>query len=158
MKVPTWIGVEVEAGYNYTNGYYLNPENTLPKVGQAYLGIKVPLLKGLWTDERRMAIRKAKVLQQASAVEIQAALNDLLYDAAKSYWDWTKAYNILLMVEQSLEVAKQQLSMVKDAYAQGDKPAIDTLKSFMQVQEREILWRSAQLDAQNSARIVSIYL
>lgn len=158
LKVPTWIGVEVEAGYNYTNGYYLNPENTLPQAGQAYLGVNIPLLKGMWTNERKTAVQQAKVLQQATTVEIQAALNDLLYQAAKSYWEWTKLYNSLLMVKQALEVANEQLIMVRTAYLQGDKPAIDTLKSFMQVQEREILLRAAQLDVENAARTVSVYL
>lgn len=158
LKVPTWIGVEVEAGYNYTNGYYLNPENTLPQAGQAYLGVNIPLLKGMWTNERRTAVQQAKVLQQASIVEVRAALNDLLYTAAKNYWEWAKVYNTLLMVQQSLEVAKQQLGMVRGAYLQGDKPAIDTLKSFMWVQEREILLRSAQLDVDNAARTLSVYL
>ena len=52
LKIPTWIGLDVSGGYNYNNGYYLNPENNLPLEGQAYLSLGLPLLKGLLTDER----------------------------------------------------------------------------------------------------------
>ena len=90
LKVPVWSDIAIEAGYNYTNGYYLNPENKLPQAGQAYLGVKIPLLNGLWTSERRTTLEQAKLMLGASEAEIQALLNDLLYKAGKTYWDWVK--------------------------------------------------------------------
>jgi outer membrane protein TolC len=158
LKVPVWSDISIEAGYNYTNGYYLNPENKLPEVGQAYLGVKIPLLNGLWTSERRTTLQQAKLMLGASEAEIQALLNDLLYEAGKTYWDWVKVYNELLVVEESLETAKVQFGATKSSFEQGDKPAVDTLKSFIQIQERTVLLANKQVEVQNAARLVSAYL
>jgi outer membrane protein TolC len=158
LKVPIWSDIELEGGYNYANGYYLNPERTLPDVGQAYLGVKIPLLQGLITSERRIVLQQARLLEGASEAEIQIALNDLLYDAGKKYWDWTKAYNELLVVQQSLVAAQQQLAATRTSFFQGDKPAIDTLKDFIQVQEREVLLANSLVEFNNTRRAVSAFL
>lgn len=158
LKVPIWSDIALEAGYNYANGYYLNPENKLPEAGQAYLGIKIPLLNGLWTSERRTTLQQAKLMLGASEVEIQALLNDLLYKAGKTYWDWVKVYSELLVVEESLKNAQTQFEATKRSFIEGDKPAVDTLKSFIQIQERAVLLANKRIEVQNAARLVSAYL
>jgi outer membrane protein TolC len=158
LKVPIWSDIEVEGGYNHANGYYLNPERTLPDAGQAYLGVKIPLLQGLWTSERRIVLQQARLLEGANEAEIQTALNDLLYQAGKEYWDWTKAYNELLVIEQSLQAAEQQLNATRASFFQGDKPAIDTLKDFIQIQERQVLLANGLVAFQNHRRRVSAFL
>lgn len=158
LKVPIWSDIAIEAGYNYANGYYLNPENKLPEVGQAYLGVKIPLLNGLWTSERRTTLQQSKLMLGASEVEIQALLNDLLYKAGKTYWDWVKVYSELLVVSASLENAKIQFEATKTSFEQGAKPAVDTLKSLIQIQERTVLFANKSIEVQNAARLVSSYL
>jgi len=158
LKVPIWAGIEAEGGYNYTTGYYLNPENKLPSNGQAYLGIKVPLLKGLWTNERQLAVQQAKVNINANEAMILSQLNDLLYEAGKTYWNWSKVYNTQQVVQASLENAQQQFEATKASYIQGDLPAIDTLKAFIRIQDRELLLTNAILEVENAARQVSMYL
>ncbi len=158
LKVPIWSDIELEGGYNHANGYYLNPERTLPEVGQAYLGVKIPLLQGLWTSERRIILQQAKLLEGASEAEIQTALNDLMYQAGKKYWDWTKSYNELLVIQQSLRAAEQQLDATRASFVQGDKPAIDTLKDFIQIQERQVLLANGLVAFQNYRRDVSAFL
>jgi len=158
LKVPIWSDISIEAGYNYTNGYYLNPENTLPEAGQAYLGVKIPLLNGLWTSERKTSLEQAKLMLGASEAEIQILLNDLLYEAGKTYWNWVKVYSELLVVQASLENANLQFEATQNSFKQGDKPAVDTLKSFIQIQERRVLLANKLIEVQNAARLVSSYL
>jgi hypothetical protein len=43
FKIPTWYGIEIKAGFDQNEGYYLNPENTVPNAGLTSLGISVPL-------------------------------------------------------------------------------------------------------------------
>jgi hypothetical protein len=35
FKIPTWYGIEIKAGFEQNEGYYLNPENTVPNTGLA---------------------------------------------------------------------------------------------------------------------------
>lgn len=158
LDVPIWNGIAAEVGYNYNVGYYLNPENNVPQDGQAYLGIKVSLLKGLWTDDRRVSIQQAKLLGQSSEIDIQLALNDLMYEAGKSYWDWTKSYNQWKITIESLGLLQEQFEITKKLSQQGALPAIDTLKAFIQVQDRTILLQQYLLELQNTTRQASLYL
>ena len=59
LKIPTWIGLNVKAGLENNGGNYLNPEVT--KGQSSYLGVEMPLAKGLVMDKRRAALQQAKL-------------------------------------------------------------------------------------------------
>ncbi len=158
LKIPSWLGAEFKVGYNWTNGIFLNPENNLPSAGQAYAGVKWSLARGLMIDERRAALQQAKIMIQANVVEQQAIVNDLLLDAGKAYWEWVNAYNDLKIFEEAHRLAKVRLTGVKSSFLQGDKPAIDTLESTIQVQTRQIAVNDAKVVYENSRRYLSNFL
>lgn len=158
LKIPSWLGAEFKAGYTWNSGILLNPENTLPAAGQAYAGVKWSLGRGLMIDERRAALEQARILQSVNLVERQAIVNDLLLDAGKAYWDWVNAYNDLKIYEEALRLATVRLEGVKNSFLQGDKPAIDTLESTIQVQNRQIAVNDARVVYENNRRILSNFL
>lgn len=158
LKIPSWLGAEFKVGYNWTNGVFLNPENNLPAAGQAYAGVKWSLARGLMIDERRAALQQAKIIVQANEAEQQTIVNDLLLDAGKSYWEWVNAYNDLKIFEEAHRLAKVRLAGVKSSFLQGDKPAIDTLESTIQVQNRQIAVNDAKVVYENSQRYLSNFL
>lgn len=158
FKIPTWYGLEVKALFSTTSGIYINPENKLPAAGQAVLGIKANLGAGLWIDERRAALQKARILKNANEAERGNAINDVLLDAAIAYWDWTKAFNEMQAIERALQVSRQRLQGVVESYKQGDKPALDTLEAFIQVQNWEYERNNAQLTFRNAGLRLSNFL
>lgn len=158
LSIPTIIGVDVQTGYQFADGFYLNDADKLPDAGQAFLGFSVPLGQGLWNNERQTAIRQAKVLKNAAAAEIRSAINNLMYDAARYYWDWTLAYNNSLAWERALNLAKEQFRFIKNSYLQGDLPAIDTLKSYILIQDFEIQLNDAELQMRKARWNVENYL
>ena len=145
ISVPTALGLEVEGGYQYANGVYLNPESKLPDNGQAYLGLKLPLLQGLWNNERRLAVQQAKVLQNENAADVQDLLNNLLLQAALKYWQWSEAYGDIELIEEALRLSTLRFEAMRAAFKMGDKPAIDTLEAFINVQDRELRLQEAKL-------------
>jgi len=158
LKIPSWFGAEFKAGYNWTNGVFLNPENNLPAAGQAFAGVKWSVGRGLMIDERRAELQKAQILQQANEAERQATVNNLLLDAGKAYWEWVNAYNDLQIYQEALRLADFRFEGVKSSFIQGDKPAIDTLESRIQVQNRQIAVNDAQVVYENSSRVLSNFL
>lgn len=158
LKVPIWSDFAIETGYDYANGNYLSDERTLPDVGQAFIGVSIPLLKGLWTSERRVTLQQAQLAVDASEADIQNALNDLLYKAGKDYWEWAKTYTELQVIIESLRTAQEQFQATRASYLVGDLPAIDTLKSFIQIQERQVLLANSQVLVANHRRTISGYL
>ncbi len=158
FKVPTWFGLELKGTFSATNGVFLNPENNLPEAGQAVAGVKASLGQGLWIDERRASLQKARILQNANEAERLNATNDILLDAAIAYWDWVKAYNEMLAIERALRTARQRLDGIRESFIQGDLPAVDTLETFIQVQNWEFELNNAQLNYQNTGLAMSNFL
>jgi hypothetical protein len=52
--------ITLSSGIENNDGSRVNPENTLGTI--SYFGVEVPLLKGLFIDERRTALAQAKVI------------------------------------------------------------------------------------------------
>ncbi|MFN7116511.1 MAG: TolC family protein [Saprospiraceae bacterium] len=158
FKIPTWYGLEIKGLFNTSSGINIDPEQTLPAAGQAVLGVKATLGAGLFIDERRAALQKARILQNANAAERLNAINEVLLDAAVAYWDWTKAYNEVRAIEQALQVSRQRLVGITESYVQGDRPAVDTLETFIQVQNWEYELNDALLKFRNAGLGLSNFL
>jgi outer membrane protein TolC len=151
LKIPTWYGIEVGAGFEQNQGSNLNPENSLPQNGLAYAGVSLTLGKGLIIDERRFALKQAKIFNAAAASEQMNMLNDLLNHAGKAYWDWYMAYQQSLVFNEAYVFAKQRFEAVKQGALLGDRPFVDTLEAGIQLQERRMSLGQANLDFKNKS-------
>ena len=150
VKLPTWFGIEGKLAYNYTSGVFLNPENKLPANGQAIVGLTIPLLQGLVIDERRARLFQANIIRSANENERRLQMNDLLLQATKAYWDWALASEWLNIYERAVEVADQRFEGLRQSFLQGDKPAIDTLEAYIQVQDRTLQRNEVQVVLRNA--------
>ncbi len=132
IKIPTWYGVELKAGYENNYGENLSAESTLGK--SSYVGVSVPLLKDLLIDKRRSDLAQSKILVQLSKEEKQLILNDLYLDGASSYWQWTYAFQKQQLFNSILKNAKDRLNFIKQSFQSGDRAAIDTVEGILQLQ------------------------
>ena len=158
IKLPTWGGIELKSAYNLASGTYLNAESTLPSNGQATLGFNWSIGQGLLLDERRAALRQALIGLQAGEAERGLVINDLLFEAAKTYWAWVVASNQLSIYDSALRQSRIRHEAMRESFFQGDKPAIDTIETFIQVQNRLLDVNFASIDAQNTTLALSNFL
>ncbi len=158
LQIPTWFGIQIQSGYQYTDGDRLNPQNYTPDDGLWYAGISVPLGKGLFIDQRRADLKQAKIYNQSSLVEQRRILNELIYEAGKAYYDWFKAYNKYQVYQEALILAQTRFEGVQQSVIFGDKPAFDTLEAGIQVQTREFQLQQSLMELQNSQELLSVYL
>ncbi len=158
LKVPTWYGVELKTSYDQNNGVFLNPEQSVPVNGLWNAGLSVTLGQGLFIDKRRATLKQAKLFAEASFFERQKMMNDLYFDAIKQYWKWFEAYNQYNIYNQSVGLAEERFRAVKQSFKFGDKPAIDTLEAFIQVQNRQLMRNQLLLNYQNITADLSNYL
>lgn len=156
LNIPTWYGIEVQAGTEYLNGTRFDPQETLGKT--SFAGISIPLAKNLIIDKRRAALQQAQVMQKASAQQRRMMLNDLLMDAAATYWDWVLAHNIYETYSEVITINKKRLGLVISAYNNGESPAIDTIEAAAQLQQFEYRQNEALLDIQNAGVALSAFL
>ncbi len=145
FKIPTWYGIELKAGFENNDGYYLSPENTLPNQGLTSVGISVPLGQGLFINQRMADLRKAKLQVELSQSErkLQAIL--VLYDASLAYFNWSKNYNEVKLYENYSENARIRYQAIQRLIKEGDKPAIDSIESGINLKNRLLSLEDAKL-------------
>ena len=158
LKIPTWWGVDVKMSYLWSNGVFLNPEGKLPKNGQAIIGVEIPLLQGLVFDGRRAQVQQARLLQDGNEAMRRAIVNELLLKSIETYWKWAYQNQILQVYQNSLDLAQNRFELIKASFEQGDKPAIDTLESLIQIQNRELQLAQATVDFRNATLELSNFL
>ncbi len=158
LKVPTWYGIALEAGYNNNRGEYLSDEATTPEEGLLNAGVSINLGKGLLMDKRRAEFQKGKIYLDLTIQEQRLLLNDLFYRASTAYVDWYVSFLKVRVYNSALQNAKIRLAGIKESASLGDKPQVDTLKAFIQVQERELKLEQSLLDVINKKNALDVYL
>lgn len=133
-KAITRLGIGLKAGYDYTQGDFLNPERTVPEGGLWYAGISVPLIQGLFFDEGRAMLRQARIRQERYQWEQRQLLANLVYEATVAYWQWAGQQQQMNTLLNAVEVARNRFSIVRSGFAVGELPAIDTLEAYLQLQ------------------------
>lgn len=156
LSIPTWFGIEINAGLENLSGSRTDPQETMGKT--SYAGITVPLAKNLLMDKRRAALQQSKIFKQLSEVEKRAMLNDLMLDALKTYWQWVKEYQVMKVLENVVRVNEKRFELVKVTFQQGDRPAIDTIEALSQLQSFRLMQIEAKLNFQNAGLELSVFL
>lgn len=156
LKIPTWYGIEIKGGFENNGGQFLNSEVS---AGQSsYLGLSVPLAKNLLMDKRRATLQQAKIFKQQTEAERQNTINDLLFDAYTAYWEWAMAYQVYEVLTNAVQVNEARFDLVKIAFRQGDRPAIDTVEALTQLQNFQFLQSESLVNLRNTAVGLSNFL
>lgn len=131
LKVPTWFGVELMAGTENNAGQYTNNEVTLGQ--SSYAGFSIPLAKNLLMDRRRAALAQAKLMVNQSRAEQQLMLNDLLFNAISSYWNWVLEYQLYRILTTAVSINEKRYELVRLTVEQGDRPGVDSTEALTQL-------------------------
>jgi outer membrane protein TolC len=158
LTIPVLPGFDVKAGYEFTEGDYLNPERNTPEKGLSTLGISIPLGQGLFIDDRRKILGQAKLLTKMAEADKVKMINKLLLQAVKEYYDWAFFNQRLNYHKEFVALATTRYEAIKDRVRFGDLPAIDSLEALVELENRKILLAQSQLDYQRQQLIVSNYL
>jgi outer membrane protein TolC len=158
LRIPVWYGTDIKAGYERNTGFNVNGESFTPAAGLTYVGISVPLGQGLIIDARRATIRQAQLMGPLAEAEQISLINKLLLQGGKDYIDWMFTYYKRQLLEQGYELALFRFNAVKERVRFGDLSAIDSVEAKIEMQNRRVLMRQAQVEYQNASLVVSNYL
>jgi outer membrane protein TolC len=158
FKIPTWYGIEIKAGFNNSEGVYLNPENSIPIQGISSFGISVPVGQGLLINQRMADIRKAKIQLNLSQAERKLQAISILYDASVAYFNWKRNYSEVQLYESYLINAEKRLTGVSSLILNGDKPAIDSVEANIIVRNRKLSLEDSRLKLAKSKLELSNFL
>jgi len=138
----TFLGMDLRAGLELNSGIFLNPERTTPTAGLAHAGLSIPLLQGMMIDERRTQLRLSKLYREQTNIEFVDMNNKLLLEGLDAYWKWNRARLRLNVLEEVLENNIVVFRGIKSSFLQGDRPAIDTVEAFQQLQRIELQYNT----------------
>ncbi|MGL6266873.1 MAG: TolC family protein, partial [Chitinophagaceae bacterium] len=85
-------------------------------------------------------------------------LNDLLFDASYSYWNWVKEFMVYRVLEDAITLNQNRYALIKLGYRQGDRPAIDTTEALAQLQSFQLARNDAWLRFRNAGLDLSNYM
>lgn len=158
LSFPTWFPVNPKVGYQRNTGTQLNNEDYLAGGEQTYAGVAVPIGKGLFTDERRTAVRQAEIFTSINTAEKIKIINKILLEAAKDYWQWYYAYYQYRLSSQSVVLAQEIFSRIKLNMLEGEAATIDTIQAKITLQSRLVERQESWLAFQNMGIGISNYL
>lgn len=171
LKVPTLIGIDLKAGYDQSDGIAVtsdkakiieNSDGTyqqqIGQYGMLYGGVSIPLLRGLQTDVRRVALKQASYLKGLNDAERIKAINKLFLSASKDYWEWQLSYKRLQLLQTNYNLALNRYNFVKSRIKGGEDKPVDSVEAFIELRRREALLVEADVDFKNTSLALSNYL
>ncbi len=158
LKIPTWFGADFTVGYKQNQGDFLNPERNLPDVGQVAIGASMPLLKNLVYNDRRAAITQANIMRESTEEMRRQIINELFFEATQVYWNWVNTHAAWRINAESVNAAEVRFEAVRTSFFRGDKPAIDTVESLIQLQVRKFNTQESYLNYLNAGLALSNFL
>lgn len=156
LKIPTWFGINVKAGFENNQGENINPELTPNR--STYLGVSFPVLKGLLMDQRRAVLQQSKLMVQKSKQDQLLMINDLLFEAAETYWKWVAANQVYDVLTNAVIFNQKRFEFVKLAYQSGDRAAIDTTEALSQLQAIQTIQSQAWAELQQQRLFLSNFM
>ncbi|MBC7650110.1 MAG: TolC family protein, partial [Deinococcales bacterium] len=155
LSIPLPVG-NIKTGLENNGGDFLTSEVTKGKT--SYFGVDVPLAKGLLLDNRRAVLQQAKLYRSQSEQERLIILNNLLFDAYTTYWQWAGSFQQYQLFSEFTEIATNRLRLVRIAYKNGDRAMMDTVEAFTQLQNYQLMQTDALLKLNNAKLEISNFL
>lgn len=158
LEVPIWFNTDLNVGFEQNRGEFLNEELSNTEDGLIYAGVSLPVGRGLFIDERRAAVRQARLLRGMAEAEQIKEINKVLLKAAKAYWEWYNAYQDYQIINEVENLALERYNGVVQQVVNGDLAPFDSLKAFINYQQRDVQREQAELDYTNAGIRVSNFL
>ena len=158
FKIPTWFGIELKGNFEENTGDFLNPQDVVPIDGLYSAGISIPVARGLLTNERMAMLRQSRLYVKQAQADRQLLVNDILYEATITYFNWLKSYNEKRIFEDFLSNAQMRFEGIKKSHDVGERPAIDTLEARITINNRKLNLEKARINYIKASLELSNYL
>ncbi|MFT5885374.1 MAG: outer membrane protein TolC [Arcticibacterium sp.] len=156
IKWQTPYGLRIKAGNDYNVGEFLNTEVTPGNL--SYMGLELPVLKGLLIDQERATRKQAEIMVSQSTEDQRNYLNDVYLEAIEHYWQWASAHQIYVLLQNQEVNAQRRFRITKVGFSNGAKSQADTVEAFLQVQNIELLQQEAFIDFRTKSIALSAFL
>lgn len=133
QQLPTGTAVEATAGTDRTFSNR-TPDQHAPRLG---LSVTQQLLQGLDPAVNLASIRQAELDTLASVYELRGFTEALIAEVETTYWTYALGQQAITIVEQSLQLARQQRDEVEARIDVGVIPRTEGAAARAEVAQRE---------------------
>jgi hypothetical protein len=158
LQIPTFLNVDLKAGFEKNSGLYLNPEQSVPEEGLYYAGVSIPIGQGLINHPRRIALRRGEITNQQLSTQAVQVLNNLLLDATHAYWFWFEHYQKYDLARRNLVLIQQRFEGIRSSALNGETAPIDSTEALIQVQQWTNSLRKAEVDLYKSKLLLQNFI
>lgn len=158
LQIPTFLNVDLKAGFEKNSGLYLNPEQSVPEEGLYYAGVSIPIGQGLINHPRRIALRRGEITNQQLSTQAVQVLNNLLLDATHAYWFWFEHYLKYDLARRNLVLIQQRFEGIRSSALNGETAPIDSTEALIQVQQWTNSLRKAEVDLFKSKLLLENFI
>ncbi len=158
LKAPLLPFLDFNTSYNQNNGQFLNPQEYTPSNGLSSFGFTMPLLNGLFFNERLLERKTGQLKELKFKNEADMLLNQLMQNAYMIYWQWSYDIYSLKIYQEGVALAQFRLDGIKQNYLAGANAAIDTLEAYILWQNRQYQLQSAQTKLNKTIALVQSLL
>jgi outer membrane protein TolC len=158
FKIPTWYGIDLKGNFEQNEGAFLNPAETVPTQGLYSAGVAVSLGRGSWINERMATLKQAKFFREQTIADRDLLVNQILFDASLTYFDWLQAYRDSKVFSNFLNNAQIRFEGIKKSAQAGEIAAIDTVEAKIAVQSRALELEQARVRFRNKSFELSNFL
>lgn len=158
FKIPTWYGIEFKGNFEESDGFYLNPESSVPEEGLYSVGVSVSVAQNLLINKRMAMLKQARYYVQQAKADRTLIINDILFEATSTYFNWLKTYKERQVFENFLDNADMRFKGIKKSFELGEFPAIDTLEARITLNTRKLELEKARIKYIKSSLELSNFL
>ena len=133
-----FLGASLFAGHRQGAGdfnYYALDKDT-STAGQLFLGIAMPLLRNLMTDEFRTNLRIKNLEKQLADQELRIKKLTAVHEALSTYYKWLLQLKKVSITRQMLDLAYERKSMYDKKYRAGDVERLKVVDNQRQIDKR----------------------
>lgn len=157
VEFTTPEGLKLGVGYRLNQGKVKSPLSMTGDLGEAFLQVKVPLLRNLRTNEKSVGVEQAGLALQVAQWNLSAFRLDTLETAASVYWEYAAAVQKRTVAADLLRLASVRAAAVTDRHRAGDLPEVDAVEAQTEVKRREGGVAKADRDLQKARIKLSLY-
>ncbi len=158
LPFATLFGPKLIAKYKRGEGSRINNVDRTVGEGEASIGLKVPLLQGIFTDKRRAELAKANFRFDLAKANQREQQNELLREASFAYWNWAEAYGQLDVAKAVLELAITRYKGIAERARQGEAAPIDSVEALLEVERRRGDFLKAIRKVESTTIKLSVFL
>lgn len=158
FKIPTWYGIELKATFEENSGEYLNPEGFVPDDGLYSAGVKMSVAQGFLINDRMASLKQAKLFREQAKADRDIFVNNILYEASLTYFQWLQAYNELKLFENFLTNAELRYRGIERGAEVGERADIDVVEARIAINQRRLSLEQSKVKLMKASLELSTFL